>query len=102
MPDFQNCLISRVFGVFSSGFFAQNNSNVLAEWLLACFWHFSFLTQTDSFTKAIAFAWAIAFARWPILKMVLFLEYLVFLGAVFSQNNFNVLLERFDACFWHF
>ena len=33
--------------------------------------------------KAIATAWAIAFARWPIFKMFSFLEYLVFFGAVF-------------------
>ena len=26
MAEFQNALISRIFGVFSSGFFAQNNS----------------------------------------------------------------------------
>ena len=26
MADFQNALISRIFSVFSSGFFAQNNS----------------------------------------------------------------------------
>ena len=26
MADFQNALISPIFGVFSSGFFAQNNS----------------------------------------------------------------------------
>ena len=61
MGDFQNRLISRIFGVFSSGFFAQNNSNVLVDWFFACFWHFQFLTQTDHFAKATAFAWAIAF-----------------------------------------
>ena len=26
MAEFQNALISQIFGVFSSGFFAQNNS----------------------------------------------------------------------------
>ena len=59
MADFQSCLISRIFGVSSNGFFAQNNSNglaecffvigifnflnnsnVLVEWFFACFWHF--------------------------------------------------------------
>ena len=29
MADFQKRLISRIFGVFSSGFFAQNNSNMI-------------------------------------------------------------------------
>ena len=28
MADFQNALISRIFGVFWSGFFAQNKSKV--------------------------------------------------------------------------
>ena len=31
MADFENGLISRIFGVFSSGFFAQNNFNLLVE-----------------------------------------------------------------------
>ena len=69
MADFQNGLISGIFAVFWSGFFAQNNSNVLIEWFFACFWYFKFLTHTDHFAKTIAFVWAIAFARWPILKM---------------------------------
>ena len=33
------------------------------------------------------FAWAIAFARWPIFKMLSFLEYLVFFGAVFFTEQ---------------
>ena len=59
MAAFQNGLISRIFGVFSSGFFAKNNCYVLVEylvfflaafsgeqfqcsieWFFACFWHF--------------------------------------------------------------
>ena len=51
--DFQNFLISRIFGVLFERFFAQNNSNVLVECFFACFWHFSFLAQTDHFAKAI-------------------------------------------------
>ena len=37
--------------------------------------------------KAIAHAKAIAFAKWPIFKMLSFLEYLVFLGAVFCTEQ---------------
>ena len=48
------------------------------------------------------FAWAIALSRWPIFKIVSFLEYLVFFERFFAQNNSNVLLEWFFACFWHF
>ena len=36
-----------------------------------------FLTESDDFAKSTAFA------GWPILKLVLFYEYLVFSGAVF-------------------
>ena len=33
-----------------------------------------FEPKTDHFAKAVAFAWAIALARWPIFEMVSFLE----------------------------
>ena len=56
MADFQNSLISRIFGVLSGGFFAQNNSNVIKESFFARFSEFLFLTQTEHFAKAIAFA----------------------------------------------
>ena len=45
------------------------------------------MTQTDHFAKAIAFAWAIAFARWPIFKIVSFLEYLMFFQTGFSTQQ---------------
>ena len=102
MADFQNGLISRIFGVFFERFFAQNNSNVLLEWFFACFWNFEFLTQNEHFAKAMVLAWAIAFARWPIFKIVSFLEYLCFFERFFVQNNSNVLLKWFFACFWNF
>ena len=71
-------------------FLAQNNSNVLVELFCACFWHFKFLTQTDHFAKAMAFTRAIAFARWPIFKILSFPECLVFFRAVFctEQHSF--------------
>ena len=37
MEDLQNALISRLFGVFAGGFFAQNNSMHSAESFSACF-----------------------------------------------------------------
>ena len=52
-----------------------------------------------NFAKAIAFAWAIAFARWPILKMVSFLEYLGFFLRFFSQTSYNVVVESFLSYF---
>ena len=49
----------------------------------------------------VAFAWAIAFVRRPIFKLLSFLGYFVFFRAsgLFSHN---VLVEWFLACFWHF
>ena len=89
MADFQNGLISRIFGVFWGGFLEQNNYNALVESFFACFWHFYFFTQTVHFAKAIGFAWVIPFGKWPIFcKMVSFLEYLLVFGAVFCVEQF--------------
>ena len=87
MADFQNRVISRIFGVFSSGFFAQNKSSVLIDMFFACFYTFYFLTQTDHFAKPMVFAWAIAFARWPTFKIVSFLEYLALFRAFFCTEQ---------------
>ena len=92
MADFQTCLISPIFGFFFEPFFAQNNSTALVEWFFACLWNFQFLIQTDHFAKALAFAWAIAFVRWPIFKLVSFLQYLVFFRAVFLHRTTLLLL----------
>ena len=53
---------------------------MFVETFFALFREVYFLTQTEYF------AWAIAFALWPslaIFKMLLFFEYLLFFGAVF-------------------
>ena len=39
MADFQNGLISRIFGVFGA-FFVQTNSRLFVEWILTCFLEF--------------------------------------------------------------
>ena len=54
MADFQHRLISGIFGVFSSRFFAQNYSNVNTESILTCFRQFKILAQIEYFAKAIA------------------------------------------------
>ena len=59
MADFQNRLICRMCNPFSSSFGIFN---------------FYFLIQTENFAKPITFAWAKAFARWPIFKIVSFIE----------------------------
>ena len=55
MADFQNRLISRILSVFWSGFFSQNYSKSLVEWILGGFLELKFLTQSDDFAKAIGF-----------------------------------------------
>ena len=67
------------------------------------FWHFYFLTKTDQFAKAIAFAWARAFPELPDFKIALNSRIIVvFSNGFFAENNSNVLVESFFACFWHF
>ena len=63
---------------------------------------FKFLMETDHFAKAIPHAWAIAFARWLIFKIISFLAYLGFFVAGFAKKDCNVLVEWFFTCFWHF
>ena len=36
IADFENGLISRIFGFFYERFFAQNNSKWFVEWILTC------------------------------------------------------------------
>ena len=99
MADFKNILISRIFGVLYSSFFAQNNCAVLVEWFFRMFLAFSIFDHNWTFWKG--FAWAIAFARWPIFKFVLFLEYLVFFRAVFCTEQLccrcRIVFRRFLA-----
>ena len=63
---------------------------------LACLSQFYFLTQTDHFTKAIAFEF------WPVFqfsKSSHFSNIKRFLEPFFAYNVCNVLVETFFACF---
>ena len=122
MVDFQTCPISWIFGVFSSGFshrttliFIYNdfshvfgifnfwpNLTTLCKGYRLCM-GYSLCKMTDfqtcliseifdHFVKAIGFAWAIAFARWPIFKLVSFLKYLVFFRAAFLHRTILIFL----------
>ena len=87
MADFQNRLISRIFGVFSSVSLHRKTLVFLYNGFAHVFGNFLFLTQTDHFANAIAFAWPIASARIPIFKIVSFVEYLVFFSVVFGREK---------------
>ena len=71
---------------FFEGFFAKNYYNVNTESVFTCFRQFKILAQIKYFSKAIAHAKAIDFARWLIFNIVSFLEYLVFFRAVFCEE----------------
>ena len=68
--NIQNGLIFRILGVFKSGFLHRTTIFCVGSFLI-CFWKFYFLTQSDDFGKAIAFAWR---PFLPIFKMVSFFE----------------------------
>ena len=83
MADFPKCSHLWNIWCFYERFFAQNNSNVLVEYFFPCFWPFQFFSQTDHFANSIAFG------RWPSFKMLSFVEYLVFLWAVFCTEQLS-------------
>ena len=92
ITNIQNALISRILGVFSSGFFAWNKYNVIVESFLRCFRQFNFLTKSYDFSKAIAFAWRLFL---PIFKLVSFLEYEVFFKRFLRRISIMCLETRF-------
>ena len=51
------------------------------------FLSFSIFDPTENFANALALVWAIAFARWPILKIVSVFDYLVFFLAIFYTKQ---------------
>ena len=56
------------------------------------------MTQTDHFAKTIAFAGAKSIAKWPIFKIVSFLEHLVLFRAVFCTYRTTVMLMWNSFC----
>ena len=82
---------------FFERFFAHNSCNVLVESFLGCFWHFKFLTDTTHFAKAIAFA------SWPIFRLLKSCDFsnlrFFFLSGFFTHNSCNVLVESFLEVF---
>ena len=61
------------------------------------FFHLKFLTQSDDFAKAIAFA------SWPFLaifKILSFFEYKLLFRAVFCIEQLQCIKETFLACFF--
>ena len=90
--------------VFFAAVFCTQQLEMLCRMDFDMFFGILILTQSDDFAKAIAFAW------WPIFKMVSFLEYLVFFGAGSSTQQLEMLCRMdfdmffgiliFDAKWW--
>ena len=97
--NFQNALIFRISGVFLERFVAHNNSNVVVQCFFAPFWTFQFLSQTDQFAKAIAFA---SWHFWLFSKSSHFSNIRYFLERLFVHNKSNVVVQSFFAPFCHF
>ena len=79
-PIFKMVSFLEYLAFFRAVFCTEQLYKVFVEWILTCFLEFQFLTQSEDFAKDIAFG------RWPIFKMVSFLEYLVFFRAVFCTD----------------
>ena len=92
MTDFQNSLIFRIFGVFSSGFLHRTTLMWLKNRFLHVFLNFNFWPKLttlpkhdDRFSKSSHFS-----NIWCFLKQF------------FAQNNSNVIKDSFFACFCEF
>ena len=70
---------------------------MFAETFFTRFREFYFLTQTEYF------AWAIAFAKWPFLAILKMLSNIsCFLERFFAENKLNVFAETFFTRFREF
>ena len=102
MADFQNRLISRILGVFSSGYLHRTTLMFLQNGCSHVFEIFKFAPglailqglqplhglqplQDNRFSKSSYFS-----------------NIWFFCERFFAQINFNVFVEWFFACFWHF
>ena len=80
--------------VFFGAVFCTEQLKMICRMDFDMFFGILFLTQSQDFSWAIAFAW------WPIFKMVPFLEYLVFFGAVFWTEQLKMICRMdFDMFF---
>ena len=73
---------------------------MLVDSFLMCFRQFYFLTQSDDFVKAIAFAWRQLLANNQ--NSVVFLNIRCFFEQLFAQNKYNMLIDSFLICFRQF
>ena len=95
MADFQNGLICRIFSVFLERFFAHNNSKWFVEWIFDMIFGILIFDPKWWFCKGYSLCMMGDFQN-----MLLFLEYLVFFGAVFCTQQLEMLCRiDFDMFF---
>ena len=81
LDRFSKCSHISTVWCFCTWFFAQNNSIVSLESFSACF------CEKQNLKLLGHFAWAIDFPKWRIFIMLSYLDYLVFLHAVFCTEQ---------------
>ena len=94
MADFQNRLISRLFGVFSSGFFAQNNSNMIKESVFACFFLILIFDPNWPFCKGYRLSFMADFQNRLICRI-----FGVFWSGFLQRTTLTWLKNRFSRVF---
>ena len=96
MGNFENALISRIFVVFWSVFFAQNKCKWFVECILTCFLEFQFLTQSED----LHWLWPLHDCR--LSKWSRFWNIWCFLERFLAQNNSKWFVELILICFLEF
>ena len=82
--------------VFLEAVFCTQQLEIICRMDFDMFFGILIFDPKCDFAKAIVFPW------WPILKMVSFLEYLVFLERFFAHNNSKSFVEWILTCFLEF
>ena len=86
-PIFNSILFLEYLVFFRAVFLHRTTLLLLQNEFSHVFGIFNFWLKLTILQRIIAFAWAIAFARYPLLKIVSFLEYLAFFRAVFCTEQ---------------
>ena len=95
MADFQNRLISRIFGVFSNGFLHRTTLMFSKNGFRHVFGIFNF-------RRKLTILHRIEPLQGGRSSKSSHLSNIFFLQRFFAQKNSNVLVECFSLCFWHF
>ena len=94
MADFKNCPISRIFGVFSSGFFAQKKLQYSCRIVFRMPLEFLIFDLNSPFSKGYSLCMGYSLYKVADFQNCLIsLNICCFLERFFAQNNYNILVE---------